>query len=379
MYSERKRKGRLGRKHGYHGGFFEDLAIGVLGGGLDKDYGKGYREGEEQRRWENVHGKEGETERGERDHEPSSRRSYSSAPSCGPSRSTAPGSELDTAELMGMALGTLLVVGLIIWMFSCVGKALSSYTHPAQVSVPATRTPPVPPRISAFVSNRMENNYPGPAIEKLDSQQGARQTIYIAVLADGEHSQSPIPLLLELYRDNVAIFKRTSGIQPGSPGMVMSWADEFMTGHYVARVFAQDRLVREIPFLVEGSDPPPKTETVATCSKARAFGDFDAKADFSPGEELWIYAQVTNVNRAGRIDLTFEFAVYDQSNTQLLVTTYPVDASNATGLSQAAWNYFALPQDFPSGSFTARVAVTDNVSHLSAIGEVPFRVVDSKP
>jgi hypothetical protein len=119
--------------------------------------------------------------------------------------------------------------------------------------------------------------------------------------------------------------------------------------------------------------PPVQMGTVSTCKKATGWRHFTAKSQFKQNEPLCVYADALNVNRNGKIDLTYTVNLKDLAGAGLLS-----NSSRFTGAGQNAWYHWSalyLPPSAPPGTYIAEVTVRNNLTAQTGSSAVNFTVL----
>jgi hypothetical protein len=119
--------------------------------------------------------------------------------------------------------------------------------------------------------------------------------------------------------------------------------------------------------------PPVQMGTVSTCKKATGWRHFTAKSQFKQNEPLCVYADALNVNRDGKIDLTYTVNLKDLAGAGLLS-----NSSRFTGAGQNAWYHWSalyLPPSAPPGTYIAEVTVRNNLTAQTGSSAVNFTVL----
>jgi hypothetical protein len=100
---------------------------------------------------------------------------------------------------------------------------------------------------------------------------------------------------------------------------------------------------------------PLQMGATATCSEVFGFGRCTRKSRFEPGDVAWVYSEVRNVNRNGRISVAFDI---DLTGPNGFHQTAHFD-QGGSNLSGDGWSVehasFRLPEDSPSGQYSVEV------------------------
>jgi len=99
-----------------------------------------------------------------------------------------------------------------------------------------------------------------------------------------------------------------------------------------------------------------------------------------PGEEVYVEFTFSGIgtDTAGRTDLTFGGELADESGKSIQ-ELLPVPVKGVLALGGATFTgvvNFALPGDFPAGSYTVRVTLNDRLTGKALTGVHPIRVLD---
>ena len=148
----------------------------------------------------------------------------------------------------------------------------------------------------------------------------------------------------------------------------------FLVGGIVVAGTSLKDLIRAGGF--RNGSVPVQMGTVSTCKKATGWRHFTAKSQFQHNESICVYADVLNVNRGGKIDLTYTVNLKNLAGAGVLS-----DSSRFTGAGENAWYHWPalhLPPSSPPGTYIAEVTVRNNLTAQTGTSAVTFTVLAAK-
>jgi hypothetical protein len=115
--------------------------------------------------------------------------------------------------------------------------------------------------------------------------------------------------------------------------------------------------------------------TVATCGRATGWKSFVRKSEFSVGDPICVYAEALNVNRNGRIDVTFTVALKGGGTLALVSKAGRFTARGSNPSSWYSWHTLRLPAGSPPATYVAEVNVHDNITNQVGASSAQFTLV----
>ena len=119
---------------------------------------------------------------------------------------------------------------------------------------------------------------------------------------------------------------------------------------------------------------PLEAGTVATCSSATGWRKYKPKTSFHAGDYVCVYAEALNVNRGGRIDVTFSVLVVDSGGHEV-IQGRGESRANTRDSSCADWGRLLIPYGTKPGTYIARVEMMNKLDGGLGRASTPFEVV----
>ena len=280
----------------------------------------------------------------------------------------------------------LIILGLFIWMSSCVVSLIRTQ-HPyadgtptSAISSPGQATLQLGVMATASAVHGWRDYTP-----KSEFLQGEELFLYAEALNVNHDGRVDLVFDDRIVATNGKVIVNATVPVAKSGSTVSSWAtwqglwipSDTPPGSYVASVSIRDNSTGQVgtqstSFRV-GASAEVQMGMLATCLEVRGWKDYTAQTSFMPGDQVFLYSEALNVNHEGRIDLSFDDSIFTPTGTKLLGTVVPV-STTATNRSWAAWPNFTIPSDAPPGPYTATVAVRDNVTGNTGSKSVMFTV-----
>jgi tetratricopeptide (TPR) repeat protein len=113
--------------------------------------------------------------------------------------------------------------------------------------------------------------------------------------------------------------------------------------------------------LSRASNIPVQMGTTATCSEVLGFGRCTRKRRFRPGEPVWVYSEVRNVNRGGQISVAFDIDLIGPNGFRRKAH-FDQGGSNVGDAWSVDNAKFQLPGDSPAGQYSVQVTARNKLS-----------------